>query len=151
MHLVVALLPILLLTACAATSSSQYRSEYDIVGHVGRVDESTAERLQIAAVDAALQQDVATYYDQPPRLIRAPQPTMPTADIDERVTGKVVVDILFAESGRVEQIFIRESPTESLTQSVRSAVQQWQITPSTRAGKPAKVQARQTFIFKTDP
>ncbi len=75
---------------------------------------------------------------------------MSPADTDARVTGKVIVQLVFGETGHVESVAILESSKESLTDAVQQAVRQWRIVPATTAGRPAKVVAKQAFNFRTE-
>jgi len=138
-----------ILAGCAIERRPRYYSEYEIAGEATELSASQAEVAHIAASNAKLQ-STTTKYDKPLQLLSAPQPIMPPADTEARVIGRVVAELLFAESGEVQSVSIIESTKESLAQAVHHAVSQWRIAPATSEGKPTKVVARQAFNFKTD-
>lgn len=141
---------LVILAGCSSAPQYRYWNTYKVKGAEGEVDGQSAERLQIAAANSTIERAVVGTVNNAFKLVRAPQPVMSPEDIDNRVTGEVVAEILFGESGEVESVAIVRSSKESLAASVRQAVQQWQITPPTVAGMPSKIRARQVFAFKTN-
>jgi TonB family protein len=144
MHRYVVALAVLCLAGCA-TSLSPNTYQINDGGPEFRY-EAAEEAHRQAANTAGLG---AGSFDAPVQLLRSPQPVMPRKDIAERVSGRVVVDILFGEAGTVEDTRIIESWKDSLSQAVVAAVSQWVIAPATKAGKPVKVTARQSFKFES--
>jgi TonB family protein len=145
-----------LLLACVALlsagcASPRHYSTYQVDGTPAQLTAASAEEAHLAAVNSKSLLGDSSKFDRPIRLVNAPQPVMSREDIDARVTGRVVVEIVFAESGAVEGTRIVESTKESLSQAAIAAVSRWSIAPLTREGKPAKLVARQSFAFKTQP
>jgi TonB family protein len=140
---------VLLSAGCA--SPRYYYSTYQVAGATTQLTAASAEEVHLAAVNSnALVADTPKF-DTPIRLVRAPQPAMSREDTDARVIGRVVVEVVFGESGAVESTRILESTKESLSEAVIAAVSRWAIAPLTREGKPVKLVARQPFAFKTEP
>jgi TonB family protein len=132
-----------LLAGCA--TPERYSSTYS-VGDSGEVDARAAE----SAVARSFAASFAGTFDKPVRLIRAPQPKMPPDDIDSGVGGRVVVRIVFGESGRVDSLTPVSSSKASLNQAVLQAVAQWQIEPVTLDGKPQKMTIQAPFEFRAE-
>jgi TonB family protein len=147
-YLVLASLAIL--SGCSSAPQARYEHTYKIAGAEGEVDGRSAEQLQIAAANSTIERAVMGTVTNAFKLVRAPQPVMSPEDIENRVTGEVVALIVFSESGEVESVAIVESSKESLSSSVRQAVQQWRIAPPTAAGKPTKMRIGQVFSFRAD-
>ena len=150
MHRSLVLVSFAILAGCSSAPQYRYWNTYKVEGAEGQVDGRSAEQLQIAAANSTIERAVVGTVNNAFKLVRAPQPVMSPEDIDNRVTGEVRAVILFAESGEVESVAIVESSKESLSISVRQAVQQWRITPPTAAGKPTKMRIGQVFSFKAN-
>jgi TonB family protein len=135
----------------AGCASPRYYSTYQIAGSTAPLTAASAEAAHLAAVNSKALVGDSAKFDMPIRLVHAPQPVMSRADTDAKVIGRVVVEIVFGESGAVERTHILESTKESLSEAVITAVSRWAIAPLTREGKPAKLVARQPFAFKTEP
>jgi TonB family protein len=133
-----------LLAACA--SRYQYGGTYQI-GNSPLMGQAAAEDTMLNLVAAGAVQP-GRPFDQPMKLLRAPPPQMPPADVDQKTEGRVTAQVLFAESGMVESVKIISSTKDSLAESVTAALLRWQIAPATREGKPVKVTVQQTFGFK---
>jgi len=140
-----------LLGGCASTSPTPYPTTYRVSGSQTELSGPAAEEAHRRSAEKAVFSGNARPFDQPLKLLRAPQPVMPTEDIKAGVTGRVVVEISFAESGAVESVRILESSKQSLAECVIAAVSRWAIAPATREGKPSKVIVRQPFNFDTAP
>ena len=147
-HLMLASLALLL--GCASAPQSHSVNTYRVHGSNDQVDGRAAEQLQIAAANSTIERAVVGTTNNAFKLVRAPQPVMSPEDMESSVKGNVVAVILFSESGEVESIDIVESPKESLSASVRLALQQWRITPPTSAGKPMKIRVGQVFTFNAN-
>jgi TonB family protein len=152
---------LLLLVGCASTprecarqastpdaSVPQYQSfkAYGVAG--ARLDAGQAEQALIARANAGVLQQTASHFDHPVHLLAAPMPAMPPNEIITGHAGKVVVAIVFGESGLVESATASEASSEGLKQAALAAVSRWRIAPVTKGGKPAKVAVRQEFNFE---
>ena len=135
----------------AGCASPRYYSTYEIGAGPAQLTAASAEEAHLAAVNSMSPVGDAATFDAPIRLVSAPQPVMSREDIDARTTGRVLVEIVFGESGAVERTRILESTKESLSEAATAAVSRWAIAPLTRAGKPARLVVRQSFAFKTQP
>jgi TonB family protein len=133
------------LAGCASPDGPRYISTYQIAGAPGVYDEISSDRAHRTSANENYLASTARRFDQPIRLLRAPQPRMPP--IKAGSVGEVVVDIVFAENGLVERTEVRRSTHEALTRAVLDAVSQWEITPALHDGKPTKFEARQAFKF----
>ena len=142
-------LAVALLAGCAVERAPRYYSEYKVAGLPQELPSGQAELVHIALANAKFQR-TSEEYDKPLRLLSAPQPAMSPADTDARVTGKVIVRLVFSELGTVESAAILESTKDSLAEVVLQAVRQWRLAPATTDGKPVKVVVKQAFSFKTD-
>jgi Gram-negative bacterial TonB protein C-terminal len=139
----------LTLAGCASQTPPGYFSTYRVSGSE-EMQAATAERAVAEVVASGRYKYGGQAFDQPIKLLRAPQPTMSSDDTDQRVTGQVVADIYFAEAGDVERVTIFRSAKDSLAEAVSVALAKWQIAPLTRGGTPTKVTVRQSFSFKTE-
>ena len=70
-------------------------------------------------------------------------PLYPAESLKNQVSGKVVVDILIDENGKVAEARVRESPDALTGQAVVDAAKQWEFQP------PPKVQGRQICYSST--
>lgn len=84
---------------------------------------------------------------QPLRLLKGGPPTMPADAVDRKIEGTVQVELLFGESGEVEDVKILRTPHEVLSKAVIAAVSSWRIEPRVQDGKPRKQRTRQEFTF----
>ncbi|MDT4965378.1 MAG: Gram-negative bacterial TonB protein C-terminal [Acidobacteriota bacterium] len=71
------------------------------------------------------------------------KPTYPEDSLKNRVTGRVVVNILVDENGKVSEAKVNESPDELTGQAVVAAAKQWEFQA------PPKVQGRQICYTST--
>ena len=71
------------------------------------------------------------------------QPVYPKESLDKGVSGRVVVDILVDENGRVPEAKVNEAPDELTGQAVVDAAKQWEFKP------PPKIQGRQICYSST--
>jgi TonB family protein len=138
----------LFLAGCASKPTYRYYSEYRVNGGPKEVSGAAAAEAHKNAANAILEQRTSGRFDNPIRVLSSPQPVTPPAATDDRIEGEVKVQILFGESGTVEDVQVLESPHALLTDAVLEAVRRWRITPATVSGKPAKITVRQTFAFK---
>jgi protein TonB len=76
-----------------------------------------------------------------------PQPVYSPVARQMKVAGRVEVEAMVDESGKVESVkAVNGNPL--LTQSAVSAVQKWKFTPFTADGKPTKAIATISFEFR---
>lgn len=71
------------------------------------------------------------------------KPTYPEESLKNKVVGRVVVNILVDEKGKVPEAKVKESPDELTGQAVVEAAQQWEFQV------PPKVQGRQICYTST--
>jgi TonB family protein len=71
------------------------------------------------------------------------QPTYPDESLRNHVTGRVVVQILVDESGKVPEATVKEAPDQLTGESVVAAAKQWEFKP------PPKVQGKQLCYEST--
>lgn len=71
------------------------------------------------------------------------QPTYPEESLKANVTGKVIVDILVDENGKVAEAKVSQAPDEFTGQSVVVAAKQWEFQP------PPKIQGKQICYSST--
>lgn len=74
---------------------------------------------------------------------KAVKPTYPADSLKNNVTGRVVVQILVDESGKVSETKVREAPDQLTGESVVAAAKQWAFQP------PPRVQGRQICYEST--
>jgi TonB family protein len=149
MHRSAFLISVALLSGCASSQHPRYALTYQIAGLPTTFDEFSVERAHRANANDDQLLVTQRTFDTPIKLLSAPQPVMPASDIEDRVVGEVVVEILFAEDGTFEKMTVVRSTRESLSRAVLDAVSRWKITPPVRSGKPAKFTARQAFKFQS--
>ena len=112
-----------LIQGCASPGpTGRYYSVYEVKGSP-QIGATAAESALAAAVAASS----VGRFDKPIALLRAPQPVMPPEDTEQRVVGRVVVEIHFSESGLVDNVTVVSSSKPSLTEAVLRAVSAWQI------------------------
>jgi TonB family protein len=77
-------------------------------------------------------------------------PTYPTKGIKRRQQGRVVVQVLIDEQGKLSRITPLEAPDDSFLNSVTSAVKQWRWGAAThgRDRRQARIDGKLTFYFK---
>jgi hypothetical protein len=90
-----------LLLGCSSHPLAGYGSFYE-VGGSRKVDGQTAEQLYAAAVTSSQAASGVHHFDKPLAILRAPQPRMSPEDTDQRVVGRVVIEVVFNEAGLVE-------------------------------------------------
>ena len=139
------------LAACASKPPTHpvYYSTYK-VRDSGEVSNVGAERAVTEAVASGAYKYGGAPFDQPVKLLRAPQPAMTPTDTDQRVTGAVTADISFNAAGFVSKVIIVRSTKQSLSEAVTVALSKWQISPLTRGGLPTEVTVRQSFSFQVE-
>jgi len=139
------------LAACASKPPARpvYYSTYK-VRDSGEVSNIGAERTVTEAVASGDYKYGGPPFDQPVKLLRAPQPAMSPTDTDQRVTGGVTADMSFNAAGFVTKVTIVRSTKQSLAEAVTAALSKWQISPLTRGGLPTEVTVRQSFSFKVE-
>ena len=71
------------------------------------------------------------------------QPIYPEQSVKANVTGKVIVDILVDENGKVPDAKVRQAPDQFTGQAVVDAAKQWEFKP------PPKVQGKQICYEST--
>jgi periplasmic protein TonB len=75
------------------------------------------------------------------------QPDYPPVAKQFRVEGKVELEAVVGESGKVEKVNI-VSGNSMLTHAAAEALKTWKFTPFTEDGKPVKALAPVSFTFK---
>jgi TonB family protein len=85
--------------------------------------------------------------DQPPREIYAnARPEYPAYELQQGIEGKVVVQLLIDESGRVADVkFV--SGSESFRAAIMAVVWRWRFSPAVDEGKPLKVWVLKPYNF----
>ncbi len=71
------------------------------------------------------------------------QPTYPDESLKNHVTGRVIVQILVDENGKVPQATVQKAPDQLTGESVVAAAKQWEFKP------PPKVQGKQICYEST--
>jgi protein TonB len=76
-----------------------------------------------------------------PELQHRVMPTYPRGAKQERITGKIVLQVLLDREGvpRAPAIVKMDPGTEELACAAVEAVQQWRYKPATRGGEPVSV------------
>jgi TonB family protein len=87
---------------------------------------------------------------QESKLIKKVEPVYPQAAMQNRISGKVRLQITVDEEGNVEEI-TPKSGDPLLVASAIDAVQQWQYSPTLLNGNPVPVIAEVTVFFKMNP
>lgn len=85
--------------------------------------------------------------DRPPELIHAVRPVYPARLAQRGAAAAVTVEFYIDEQGAVRMPAITGPAEPALAQAAVAAVQQWKFAPPLRRGRPALVQASQTFVF----
>ena len=137
------------LVGCAQEPTSRYYSTYEITDRPGeRLGPAEAARAHVQTSNSKLELLTSGKFDDPVRLIHAPQPTMPPRATEKGIEGRVTVRIYFDEAGKVEKVFVEQSPSKLLTDAVLEAVMSWEIAPPSSKGVRVKIGLRQTFAFR---
>jgi TonB family protein len=74
---------------------------------------------------------------------RKVKPLYPAESLKNQVSGKVIVDILIDENGKVAEVKVQQSPDALTGQAVVDAAKQWEFQP------PPKVEGRQICYSST--
>jgi TonB family protein len=77
------------------------------------------------------------------RAIKTVQPAYPDESLKQHITGRVIVDIIVDENGKVPEAKVKQAPDELTGQAVVDAAKQWEFKP------PPKVQGRQICYEST--
>ena len=77
------------------------------------------------------------------KVIKTVQPAYPDESLKQHVTGRVIVDIIVDENGKVPEAKVKQAPDELTGQAVVDAAKQWEFKP------PPKVQGRQICYEST--
>ena len=77
------------------------------------------------------------------KALKRVQPTYPEESLKHNVTGKVIVQILVDENGKVPDAKVTQAPDQLTGQAVVDAAKQWEFKP------PPKVQGRQVCYEST--
>jgi TonB family protein len=84
------------------------------------------------------------------KLIKKVNPVYPEEAKKQGITGTVVCNIRIAESGKVTEVKVTETPHELLSKAAADAVGQWEYEPPTKNGKSVSVQADVTIRFRLE-
>jgi periplasmic protein TonB len=119
-----------------------------LAGYTPGLTTAAADRL-LGQANVAVMTESAVDVPPKPRE-RAPLAYPPEAR-SKGVTGKVVVNLLIDQSGRVQQAVIVEStPPGVFDAVVQAAALDWQFEPAVYGGTPVRVWARQSVRFNLD-
>ncbi len=138
------------LSACEQPERKHFSYGYSIPGNSQELNSKEVEPAYLALANAKLAQADQEQYDTPPKLLRAPQPIMPTKDMIEEYDGEVVVKVHFNEQGDVAKLELVRSTKSSFTAAAYAALWQWKIEPPRRGGVPKPYVAIQRFAFRTE-
>lgn len=147
-HLAV-LLSSLPLLACQQAERKHFDHSYAVRGNAQELNSKEVEPAYLAFANATLAQADQEKFDTPPRLVRAPQPIMPTKDMIEEYDGEVTVKVHFTERGDVGKLELLRSTKSSFTAAAYAALWQWKIEPPTSGGNPRPFVVIQKFNFRT--
>lgn len=138
------------LLACQQVERRHFDYGYKVRGNAQEFTSQEVEPAYLAIANATLAKHQDEQYDTPPRLLRAPQPIIPTKDMIERYDGEVVVKVHFSEQGDVVKLDLVRSTKSSFTAAAYAALWQWKIEPPRRGGAPQPYVAIQRFAFGTE-
>ena len=86
---------------------------------------------------------------QRPKVISSTEPVYPDSAMAEKAEGKVVLDCVIDEKGKVTEAEVKTSSgREDLDKAARDAVRTWTYQPATLKGKPVAVRYTVTLNFK---
>ncbi|MHC4877011.1 MAG: energy transducer TonB [Planctomycetota bacterium] len=112
------------------------------------VSEETAVAEHSSALSVAQPAGTTT---KPARLVSNPSPVYPSAAIQSRLEGTVILRVTVAASGRVIAVAILQSSGhDQLDAAARSAVKRWKFEPAVRDGHPVEWSARLPVRFRLD-
>jgi len=80
------------------------------------------------------------------KLIRSVQPIYPADAKSRHVTGTVLLHVIVAQDGSVQEIEVVSGPDE-LRQSAIDAVKQWRFKPTLLNGKPVEVDTKIQLVY----
>lgn len=83
----------------------------------------------------------------PPEVIQKVEPDYPLDAREQRLEGKVILQIVVGEDGSVTDVKVLRS-IELLDQAAVEAVRQWKYKPATKAGRPVPVYVTVTVNFR---
>ncbi len=86
-------------------------------------------------------------YDSPPKPVHLSKPKYPRKAFDNRIEGKVIVQILINAKGEVEDPQIVES-VPGLDEAALKCVKKWRFKPAMKAGKPVATLANAPIMFR---
>lgn len=104
-----------------------------------------------SAVASLAAQQVFTSKDDVtlPVPVRSVKPGYTAAAMDARIEGKVVLDVVVLDDGKVGEVTVKESLDKEYgldTQAVE-ATKQWLFKPGTKDGKPVAVRVAMEMVF----
>jgi len=83
-----------------------------------------------------------------PRVLERVQPVYTRAAIAARLEGPVILELVIAEDGSVENVRVLRKLPLGLTESAVAAVRRWRFEPSALNGHPIRVRYRLTVHFQ---
>lgn len=83
-----------------------------------------------------------------PKLVKKVNPAYPAEAKKEKVMGAVVLEILIDQKGKVAEAKAVKSVDDRLSKAAIDAVKQWEYEPAKVEGKPVKVKASVTVMFR---
>jgi protein TonB len=86
-------------------------------------------------------------YDRPPQALRQPKPIYPTEAAVKRVEGKVIVEMVIDDTGKVVNAKVIES-IPLLDQAAVRNVYEWVFSPALKGGRPVKSLVHGVVTFR---
>ncbi len=91
-----------------------------------------------AARESEAANDIVTYWEQAPEVVRAVKPDYPQIAQDAGVSGTVLLQVLVGRDGRVEDVkVVRSIPL--LDGAAAEAARRWRFRPALVSGRPVRV------------
>jgi len=127
-------------------SSSIGTVDFDMPGFSGEEVEQSSKKL-VGDVEASTM--TADSVDEQPKPSRRVDPKLPRRIVEKQLEGRVVVEALVDERGRVQKVrIISSEPKGVFDAHVREAVKQWQFQPARYEGEPVKTWIELPFEFE---
>ena len=113
------------------------RGTGNIIGGFDDMAKATAPKLQPLRISEGV---------QGPRKVQHVAPIYPSVAVAAHIEGKVVLDCLINEEGRIIQVTVLEG-NAVLAPAAEDAVRQWRYTPTLLSGVPTPVLLKVTVTF----
>ena len=140
MRLIVSILALALLSACAS-DTTRYR--------VGTGDGPLQPRAEAERTHATRPSSGGENLnlDKPLKIVFSPFPEYPRGLRNDNFVGPVRLRFFVEPDGTVSNPSVVGSPSPALAALCLHAIMRWRFEPPTRAGKPVRVPATQEFVF----